>query len=188
MYVQKRLIQPQAKNKPESCDPVQLTKQLKDFVTEYLPEVFHPSEYRLMDHLPITSNGKLDRKKLPDHPYFKITEQKTLPAVGLQMRLAEIWKEVLDAEVIYLEDNFFDLGGHSLKSVRIVNQVREELNAELSMTDLLRFPRFEDFSKIVVKKLLEDKKESLEFHHEGSFPSLPMQKQLWFCRKWKRRI
>ncbi len=170
---------------PQLCDPTYFINSIKEFISDFLPKVFHPSEYRLTDSLPITPNGKLARKELDSHSYLKISGQKKTPELGVPMHLAEIWKNTLKVDDIFMEDNFFDLGGHSLKSVHIVNQVCKQFNVELSMADLLRFPRFEDFVNIVSKKLSQVKKDDVIIKNTSTLPLLPMQKQLWFLSQLK---
>jgi nonribosomal peptide synthetase DhbF len=93
-----------------------------------LPDFMIPSLVVALDSMPLTPNGKIDRKALPDP--FKtslraLTERKP-PAPGLEQKIAEIWRSILAVDTISAEDNFFELGGHSLLSLRVAQAVEKE--------------------------------------------------------------
>ena len=98
----------------------QLRRQLPDFMI--------PSLVVALDSMPLTPNGKIDRKALPD-PFRTTrraaTEQEP-PAPGLEQKMAEIWRSILAVDAISAEDNFFELGGHSLLSLRVAQAVEKE--------------------------------------------------------------
>jgi amino acid adenylation domain-containing protein/FkbM family methyltransferase len=163
-----------------SYSPHQLSEELKSLLSAYLPEVHHPAVLHFTDELPLNKNGKIERAKLSTHPSTIFASDKTQPSSPIDIEIAEIWETVLNVNRVYLEDNFFDLGGHSLKSVHIINQIRIRFDADLSMADLLRNPSFRNFSAVVVSKLIDQKKSGEMDENLFSIPLLPMQKQIWF--------
>ncbi len=115
---------------------------LRDFAKERLPDYMVPSSYVTMDALPLTPNGKVDRNALPD-PTGKQSEEHAAfvaPRSELERTIAEVWREVLNVDRVGLEDNFFDLGGHSLLIVKVHSKLRALLNCELSLVDMFQRP------------------------------------------------
>ncbi len=117
------------------CDPVELRR----FLSERLPAYMVPSDWVLLDSMPFTSSGKVDRKSLP-RPARRRAAGPGLaeaPANKLEGRLRGIWEEVLGAAPVGLDDDFFDLGGHSLLAVRLFSRVEKEFGVRLPVGTLL---------------------------------------------------
>ncbi|HLP59024.1 MAG TPA: condensation domain-containing protein, partial [Candidatus Deferrimicrobium sp.] len=85
--------------------------------------------------IPLTANGKIDRKKLPE-PEVKIEKGHKLPRNKTEAELAEAWQGVLGLERVGIEDNFFDVGGDSIKAIRLIGRINEKLNSNLKIVDL----------------------------------------------------
>ncbi|MCA1634100.1 MAG: amino acid adenylation domain-containing protein, partial [Acidobacteria bacterium] len=109
-----------------------------------LPEYMTPSAFVLMDELPLTPNGKVDRRALPEPEYLRpeLEEAYVAPSNAPEKRLAAIWQQVLGVEEVGVEDNFFDLGGHSLLMVQVLGKVKLErvFEQELSMIEMFQYP------------------------------------------------
>jgi natural product biosynthesis luciferase-like monooxygenase protein len=108
-----------------------------------LPDVMVPSWLVVLDALPLTPNGKVDRRALPrpdgrDRP--RADAAATPPQDDLQRLVAAIWKDVLQTQSVGVDDNFFDLGGHSLLTLQIAHRLGKLLGRSLPITDLFRFP------------------------------------------------
>jgi amino acid adenylation domain-containing protein len=116
--------------------------ELRQHLQARLPEYMLPAAFVALEALPITANGKLDRKALPapDRHRPELAAGYQAPADEVEARLAAIWAEVLGLEAVGVHDTFFDLGGHSLLATRIMFQVREEFQAELPLRDLFEHP------------------------------------------------
>jgi hypothetical protein len=105
-----------------------------------LPDYLVPSAIVALPALPRTPNGKLDRKALPA-PYFtKPADGFAAPQTPLEEKIAAIWREVLGVERVGRTDNFFDLGGHSLLGLRLVNRLREALTEHLALAIVFEAP------------------------------------------------
>ena len=106
--------------------------EVRRLARERLPNYMVPSVIVELTALPMTPNGKVDRKALPD-PYSQAMQRtvRTPPAPGFETDLAAIWKDLLQVQEIGAEDNFFDLGGHSLLTLRVVSRVEETLGLRL---------------------------------------------------------
>ena len=93
--------------------------QLRQFLQEKLPEYMIPSAFVFLDNFPLTPNGKINRKALPEPDFQDNRTQKFIaPSNQTEIKLAEIWQEVLNIEKVGINDNFFELGGHSLLAIR----------------------------------------------------------------------
>jgi len=103
-----------------------------------------------LDRLPLTPNGKIDRKALPepDQSRQAIEVQFIAPRNELEKILAEIWTNVLKREV-GVQDNFFDLGGHSLMATQLLSRIRSRLNREVPLRSLFETPTIEGLANLI---------------------------------------
>ena len=100
-----------------------------------------PAAYVRLESLPLTANGKLDRKALPAPDGEAYARQRyEAPQGEMEADVAAIWAEVLKVERVGRRDNFFELGGHSLLAVRVVSRVRSLLGKQMKLTDLFAYP------------------------------------------------
>jgi amino acid adenylation domain-containing protein/non-ribosomal peptide synthase protein (TIGR01720 family) len=113
---------------------------LREFVNRTLPDYMVPSAFVLLDQLPVTPNGKLDRRALPVPDWATTTEVRHVaPRNEAERTLAEIWAEVLGVAQVGVEDSFFELGGDSILSIQIVSRARQA-GLILTPRDLFRYP------------------------------------------------
>ncbi|HWM01261.1 MAG TPA: amino acid adenylation domain-containing protein [Actinophytocola sp.] len=112
---------------------------LRRFVAHRLPAYMIPASFVVLERLPLAANGKLDRSALPE-PGRGTTATRAEPRTERERRLAKLFAEVLCRNQVGTEDNFFDLGGHSLRAVQLVNRVRAEFGLELPVRALFRAP------------------------------------------------
>ena len=116
------------------------TSSLENFLSERLPEYMVPKVYMYLSSFPLTNNGKIDRKLLPSIEYDTNTIYET-PARETEKTLIKIWGDILgiDESKIGITHNFFNLGGHSLSAILLVNKVKKILSVELSIQDVFNF-------------------------------------------------
>jgi acyl-coenzyme A synthetase/AMP-(fatty) acid ligase len=109
---------------PDNC-PAPSVSELRDFLKDKLPDYMVPSAFVFLDRLPLTHNGKIDRKALPvpDQCRPELEEIYVAPRTPVEEMIAEIWAEVLKLDRVGVHDNFFDLGGHSLLATQIISKV-----------------------------------------------------------------
>ena len=118
------------------------TSQLRRYLKQKLPDHMVPSAFVLLEALPLTTNGKVDRRALPspDSTRADLEEDFVAPRTPVEKVLAEIWTEVLGVERVGIHDKFLELGGHSLLAIRIVSRLRDTLKVELPISSLFASP------------------------------------------------
>jgi amino acid adenylation domain-containing protein len=115
--------------------------ELRSFLAERLPAHMLPSAFVLLESLPLTQHGKVDRNKLPAPDQARPTSQEyAAPRTEVELQLAAIWEEVLGVERVGINDNFFELGGHSLLATRLMARIREGFGVTLSLRRLFEEP------------------------------------------------
>lgn len=131
--------------------------QIKDYLRSILPAYMVPLYLMQLDHIPLTSNGKVDVKSLPDFSKSDHLKSEILirPMNEVERRLSDIWCEILDKDLIGLQENFFDLGGHSLKAIRLLSRIKEELDVNIKIDDLFNNLTIESMAKEIDAKCLE---------------------------------
>ncbi|MFK1049896.1 amino acid adenylation domain-containing protein [Pseudomonas aeruginosa] len=110
--------------------------QLKTALRERLPEYMVPSHLLFLARMPLTPNGKLDRKGLPQPDASLLQQVYVAPRSDLEQQVAGIWAEVLQLQQVGLDDNFFELGGHSLLATQVIGRLRERLHLEVPIKSM----------------------------------------------------
>ncbi len=114
---------------------------LRASLAAQLPDYMVPSSIVILASLPLTANGKVDRRALPEPQAGAYARgEHVAPRTEIERRLCEIWQEVLGVERVGIEDGFFDLGGHSLLATRVVSRVRADLSRELPLRAIFEHP------------------------------------------------
>lgn len=116
-----------------------LSQQLKQHLKTHLPDYMIPSQIIRLDEFPLTPNGKIDRQALP-LPDHKLQSLYEAPRNNIEQQLTEIWSLIVECEKISIHDNFFDLGGHSILAIKLLNEIQKNFNQELSLTSLFQNP------------------------------------------------
>jgi amino acid adenylation domain-containing protein len=121
---------------------INLISQLRKFVLEKLPDYMVPNTYVIIQDLPLTPNGKVDRKALPELEVERSQlETAYVPAQNeTEQIITKVWQEILQIDKIGINDNFFDLGGHSLLMAQVSRELSKVLNQKLSIVELFQYP------------------------------------------------
>jgi len=122
--------------------------QVREYLMGKLPAYMVPGRFLQLDSIPLTANGKVDKKKLPDLPgdTAPVTdEQPVQPMNEVEKRLAAIWQELLglQGQEIGIRDNFFELGGHSIKAIKILSRISKEFGVVISIQKMFEQPTIE---------------------------------------------
>ncbi len=159
-------------------------EQLRLYLSSSLPEYMVPAAYVGMERMPLTANGKLDRKALPapEGDAYVVREYEE-PEGEMEESLAGIWAEVLHVERVGRQDNFFELGGHSLLAVRVIARVREALKVEVGIRDLFARPVLSDFVRGVERARPNTLPAITLAERGGRIPLSHAQQRLWFINR-----
>jgi amino acid adenylation domain-containing protein len=116
--------------------------QLRDYLAGEVPEYMIPSYFVHLDRIPLTSNGKIDRKALPRPEGFrpKLKETFVAPESDLEKVVAEVWKDVLKVDMVGVQDNFFELGGSSLDIIHVSSKLKEKIDREIPVVTMFSNP------------------------------------------------
>jgi len=116
-------------------------EELRAYLAEKLPDYMMPSAFVVMDELPLTTNGKVDRSQLPELNEWNASQQEYVaPSTPLEELVCNIFAEVLKLKNVGATDNFFHLGGHSLSATRVISRVKEVVGPIVSLRDLFEAP------------------------------------------------
>ncbi|PTX58414.1 amino acid adenylation domain-containing protein [Kordia periserrulae] len=165
-------------SKTDDANLAALIAEVTEQLTQVLPAYMIPSNYRLILQIPLTSNGKIDYKKLPKPE----SQTQVGPISDSEKQLIQIFAKVLeiDAETIHPESNFFELGGQSLKAMMLVNTIEKELSVHLSIDEVFDNPTVASLVQILGKSetslpLIIPKAAAREY-----YPVSPAQRRMFF--------
>ncbi|MFB0847538.1 condensation domain-containing protein, partial [Paenibacillus oleatilyticus] len=122
----------------------------REALSQELPGYMIPTYFVQLEKLPLSANGKIDRKALPaPEGSVQTGAQYVAPRTLLEARLARIWKEVLGVSTVGVKDNFFELGGHSLRATTMVNKLHKEMNVDFPLRDVFRYMTIEEMAQAI---------------------------------------
>ncbi|MDQ1355258.1 MAG: hypothetical protein QG657_5568 [Acidobacteriota bacterium] len=130
---------------------------LREFLSKKLPDYMIPSYFVRLEKIPLTHNGKVNRKALPK-PEINVGESYTGPRNEIEKKLVELWAEILSRDGLHgsqlqtsigIDDNFFQLGGHSLKATILASRVHKELNVNFPLAELFKTPTIRGLSEYI---------------------------------------
>lgn len=129
--------------------------KLRSLLLVSLPEYMIPSHFVQLKEMPMTSNGKIDRKKIISLKDIEIqTQVKYVPPRNdTDKKLVKVWEQILEVDKIGIKDNFFDLGGHSLKATRIISYIDKEFNLRLNLLTIFNNLTIEHLSDEIDKMI-----------------------------------
>jgi amino acid adenylation domain-containing protein len=129
-----------------------IIENIRNDLTRQLPDYMVPSFFVLIGKIPLTANGKVDKKILPSPDInLTISTKYVGPRNEIERKLCEIWSEVLRIEKIGIYDNFFEIGGHSLLATQVISRIRKDLEVELPLKTLFSAPTIAGISEGVEK-------------------------------------
>jgi amino acid adenylation domain-containing protein len=123
-------------------DPNQISLDLRRWLKQQLPDFMVPNSLISVDAMPLTHNGKVDRKALPQ-PHaarLELTVTYVAPRSPIEQQIADLWAQVLNLPQVGIYDNFFELGGYSLLGIQVVSRLRQAFQVEILMSNLFQLP------------------------------------------------
>ena len=123
---------------------------LRRYLATKLPSYMVPTRYMVLDEMPLSASGKIQRKALPSSGFQFVTSTPSdLPQGDTERKIAAVWREVLELECVGATDDFFDLGGHSLLAAKLVGRLSAEFGRRLPLATLLRAPTIRQLAAIL---------------------------------------
>ncbi len=161
-------------------DPVTVG-DIRAHLVAHLPDYMVPVAFMKLDTLPLTANGKLDRKALPAPDSAAVfSREYEAPEGEIESLLAQIWAHVLQVERVGRRDHFFELGGHSLLAMRMVSQVRQRLGVELLLGDLFANAELAAVAQVLAQAGRSTLPDILPANRDEDVPLSFAQQRLWF--------
>lgn len=138
-------------------DETALINKLLAELRTSLPAHMVPAGLALVAEWPLTSNGKVDKKALPDVKVSSVQQVYVAPQTDVELALVDVWAELLglDASAISVDDNFFELGGHSLLAVRLIMALKTSSDIELEIKDIFANPSLREFAVLVEREMTQ---------------------------------
>jgi len=129
-------------------------EEIRRFLGEKLPDYMVPASCVMLDRMPLTPNGKVNRGALPEPDAARpaLATTFTAPRAGVEQAIAAVWAEVLNIKNPGADDNFFDLGGHSLRVAQVQTRLHAQLGVELPMLALFQFPTIRSLARCIGDK------------------------------------
>ncbi|MBM7586116.1 amino acid adenylation domain-containing protein [Bacillus pakistanensis] len=161
-------------------------REIRTDLSEKLPHYMIPSVFIEMEKFPLTSNGKIDRAKLPAPKKEDLElEEYVSPRNELEEILASIWEDVLDIEKIGIHDHFFELGGHSLLATQVISRIHRKLKKKITIQVLFGSPTIAKLAKHLMgcEQINEGSLIAKNLNSDGRSPLSLAQKRLWFLNQ-----
>ncbi|MCY8615722.1 bacitracin non-ribosomal peptide synthetase BacB [Bacillus haynesii] len=156
--------------------------ELREYLSDHLPDYMLPSYFIQINKMPLTPNGKIDRKALPEPAGDTIAASGyEAPRNETEEKLAAVWQEVLDRDKIGINDNFFEIGGDSIKALQIVSKL-SRADLKLQVKDLFTNPSIRHLSKYVKKETKARTSEIVQ----GHTPLTPVQRSFFAANQKER--
>ncbi|MFT7036427.1 MAG: amino acid adenylation domain-containing protein, partial [Cyclobacteriaceae bacterium] len=151
---------------------------LRNFLYEKLPSYMVPEQFVYLKSLPLTINGKIDRNNLP-LPDFSIKQNIKSSDNLVEEELLKIWRKILNREDVGVSDNFFNLGGHSLKAMRVLSEIHKTFGKKVPLSDFFAFPTIEDLLTQVLTKEKTEARKIYAIEEQDFYELSHAQKRLW---------
>jgi acyl carrier protein len=136
------------------------TVKIKQHLGVFLPKYMIPVHFMQLDRIPLAANGKANRKLLPDPATLTKKAKFREPKDEIEKLILKICTEILKADAINLEDNFFEIGGHSLNAVRVISRIQKELDVDLALKEIFYTPVLAEIAEKV--RILNNNKDSVK--------------------------
>ncbi|MBC6433148.1 amino acid adenylation domain-containing protein, partial [Nostoc sp. HG1] len=131
----------------QNCTPT--INELRQFLKAKLPEYMIPNAFVMLESLPLTPSGKVDRRALPTFNHTSDSDKFVAPRNQLELQLMQIWSRILKVDKVGVQDNFFDLGGHSLLTPYLMAQIKQQFGKDIPIASLYQNPTIEQLATIV---------------------------------------
>jgi amino acid adenylation domain-containing protein len=164
-------------------------QELRAYLQQRLPAYMVPAAIVFIDRTPLTANGKVDHKALPEPDWVQIERGWIAPRTDTEEVLAALWMQVLGIDQVGMNNNFFELGGHSLLATQVISRLREAFHVELPLRDFFQRPTISGLAETLntaIETQQGFKASSIEHRDRAEEPPLSFaQQRLWFLEHLK---
>lgn len=159
--------------------------ELRDHLTQTLPEYMLPNYFVLLPSLPLLANGKVDRRSLPEPEGFAPTGiEYVAPTNEIEERLALLYREILQVDRVSIYDNFFHLGGHSLKAARLAARIVETMQMDVPLREIFLHPVLKDLAAVMTDSLRSDLSPIPKQAEQEYYPLSSAQKRVYIMHQF----
>jgi amino acid adenylation domain-containing protein len=165
------------------------TSQLKDYLSQTLPDYMIPTYILAIDRIPLTPNGKVDKKSLPAPGEGQVRSARITPRNKTEEKLLRIFSDILhlEKESISIDDSFFDIGGHSLKAALLASTIHKELNVKISLAEIFNRPTIMALTRYIEKAQKERLRPIKRAERKLFYPLSSAQKRLYVLQQLEPR-
>ncbi|MGD2085220.1 MAG: amino acid adenylation domain-containing protein [Candidatus Aminicenantes bacterium] len=165
--------------------------ELREYMSMELPNYMIPSYFMRLEQFPLTVNGKIDRCALPA-PELKSGQSYAAPGNNIEKKLIGLWAEILARDPVHqsqlqtsigIHDNFFQLGGHSLKATTMVSKIHKELEVKVELLNIFRTPTIRDIARLIQGLKKEAFQDIEPVEKKEYYPLSSAQKRLYFLQQ-----
>lgn len=170
-----------------SQEPI-VPSKIKIALSDHLPSYMIPTFFLELEHIPLNSNGKVDKRSLPK-PLAEMNREKkyAAPTDQLEIRLGVIWSEILGVEPIGIHDNFFALGGHSLKATTLISQITKELQVKVPLKVIFSQPTIYDLANYIRGAIKIEYTKIEVIADKATYPLSSAQKRIYVLHEFEPR-
>jgi tyrocidine synthetase-3 len=160
-------------------------EDLRDFLLKRLPDYMIPGFFVQVEKIPLTENGKINRKALPEPAIRGADETLIPPRDEVEKRVAQIWSDVLGMkkEFISIDKNFFEYGGYSIKATQVINKIHKNMNVKIPLAKMFEKPTIRGLSETVKKTSADRFIPLAPIEKRDYYPSSSTQKRLFILQK-----
>ena len=157
-------------------------QSLKDFLRADLPVYMVPKYFVHLKEIPMTKNGKVDRKLLPSPKLFSDLKQIKKPQTDTEKELVQIWADILhlDEDKIGVQEDFFELGGHSIMAVHLINIIQQKFYVNIKLRKVFEYPSIEKLSGLIDRAAVENVDRITKTEKKDYYPASPAQQRLFY--------
>lgn len=163
------------------CREEETEVSLRSYLSEKLPSYMIPERFVQVETIPLTVNGKVDRKQLLNHIGETVASgtEYVAPTNEIEEKLITLWEQVLQRQEIGIHDHFFELGGHSMKALTLVSLIQKEFKKKINLKQIFLFPRIKQQAALILQQENYEYKQIPKVEKQESYPISFEQKRIW---------
>ncbi|MBN2444752.1 MAG: amino acid adenylation domain-containing protein [Spirochaetales bacterium] len=160
--------------------------EVRDFLAEKLPSYMVPSVIIQLESMPLSSNGKIDRGKLKHRKLDRNIRRSVVnPSNELECKLVSMWEKILNINGIGTEDNFFSLGGHSLKAIQLLTMINKEFNVNLELSKIINAPTIRNIADAIEETPNDEFSRIDKAETNDSYPCTSIQNRIFLLNEMR---